>query len=237
MEYEIKLQEFEGPLDLLLYLIKQHKIDIFDIPISQITNQYLAYIEQIKEYNIGYSSEFVLMAAQLLQIKSNLLLPPEEDEEGNEIDPRQELAEKIYEYKIYKEISQYIKRQEEISMQKYYKDPEYREVNGELITKIDVEMLFQALKKVLANSKIDQAVEIPTHKIQRETVRIEDRVREIIRSLEQNDKIYFSSLFSTGISRNRVVVTFLALLELIKSNLVIFTQEKICGEIEIWKTR
>ena len=96
MEYEIRLQEFAGPLDLLLHLIKKHEIDIFDIPISQITDQYLEYINQMKEYNMDYSSEFVVMAAQLLQIKSNLLLPPEEDEEGNEIENCPHPKEKIY---------------------------------------------------------------------------------------------------------------------------------------------
>ncbi|RBP61828.1 condensin subunit ScpA [Alkalibaculum bacchi] len=236
MEYEIRLQEFAGPLDLLLHLIKKHEIDIFDIPISQITDQYLEYINQMKEYNMDYSSEFVVMAAQLLQIKSNLLLPPEEDEEGNEIDPRLELAEKIYEYKIYKEISEYLQNQGEISMQVHYKDPEYWENTNKIITEIDVESLFQAFKRVLAKSKVEK-VENILHKIERETVRVEDKMRDIISLLEDKREISFSSLFDTTISRTKIIVTFLALLELIKNNFVLCAQERICGEIVIWKIR
>lgn len=236
MEYEIRLQEFAGPLDLLLHLIKKHEIDIFDIPISQITDQYLEYINQMKEYNMDYSSEFVVMAAQLLQIKSNLLLPPEEDEEGNEIDPRLELAEKIYEYKIYKEISEYLQNQGEISMQVHYKDPEYWENTNKIITEIDIESLFQAFKRVLAKSKVEK-VENILHKIERETVRVEDKMRDIISLLEDKRQISFSSLFDTTISRTKIIVTFLALLELIKNNFVLCAQERICGEIVIWKIR
>ncbi|WP_303861875.1 ScpA family protein [Alkalibaculum bacchi] len=236
MEYEIRLQEFAGPLDLLLHLIKKHEIDIFDIPISQITDQYLEYINQMKEYNMDYSSEFVVMAAQLLQIKSNLLLPPEEDEEGNEIDPRLELAEKIYEYKIYKEISEYLQNQGEISMQVHYKDPEYWENTNKIITEIDIESLFQAFKRVLAKSKVEK-VENILHKIERETVRVEDKMRDIISLLEDKREISFSSLFDTTISRTKIIVTFLALLELIKNNFVLCAQERICGEIVIWKIR
>lgn len=236
MEYEIKLQEFEGPLDLLLHLIKKHEIDIFDIPISQITDQYLDYINQMKEHNMDFSSEFVLMATQLLHIKSNLLLPPEEDEEGNEIDPRLELAEKIYEYKIYKEISEYLQKQGEKSMQVYYKDPEYWENSNKTITEIDIESLFQAFKKVLANSKIEKVEDI-LHKIQREPVRVEDKMKDIMILLEDRAKVSFHSLFDEKISRTKVIVTFLALLELIKNNLVLYAQEKSCGEIVIWKIR
>lgn len=236
MEYEIKLQEFEGPMDLLLHLIKKHEIDIFDIPISQITDQYLEYIDQMKEYDMNYSSEFIVMAAQLLQIKSNLLLPPEEDEEGNEIDPRQELVEKIYEYKIYKEISEYLQSQESQSMQIHYKDPEYRESTNKIVTDIDVEDLFQAFKRVLANSKVEKDEKI-LHKIERETVRIEDKMRDIIDLLENKSRILFSSLFNVKDSRTKVIVTFLALLELIKNNLVLCAQERTCDEIVIWKIR
>lgn len=234
MEYEIKLQEFEGPLDLLLHLIKKHEIDIFDIPISQITDQYLEYINQMKEHNMDYSSEFIVMAAQLLQIKSNLLLPPEEDEEGNEIDPRQELAEKIYEYKIYKEISEYLQNQEAKSMQIHYKDPEYRENSNKIVTDINIDDLFQAFKKILASSKVEK-VENILHKIERETVRVEDKMRDIMSLLKDKNEISFSSLFDTTISRTKIIVTFLALLELIKNNFVLCAQERICGEIVIWK--
>ena len=168
---------------------------------------------------MDYSSEFVVMAAQLLQIKSNLLLPPEEDEEGNEIDPRLELAEKIYEYKIYKEISEYLQNQGEISMQVHYKDPEYWENTNKIITEIDIESLFQAFKRVLAKSKVEK-VENILHKIERETVRVEDKMRDIISLLEDKREISFSSLFDTTISRTKIIVTFLALLELIKNNFV-----------------
>lgn len=235
MEYEIKLQEFEGPFDLLLHLIKKDEIDIFDIPISKITEQYIFFINQLKEYNMELSSEFIVMAAQLIQIKSKLLLPIEENEQGEEIDPREELAQKIYEYKIFKEISGYIKAREETYLQIYYKDPEYHLIKHEIVTKIDSNELLNAFKKVLSMNAVDHSEVGFIHKIERESIRIEDRMKAILLRLQNEDVVEFSSLFSNSITRTNIVVTFLALLELIKCNSVKFQQSKIGEEIKLSK--
>src|SRR5699024_10331028 len=146
----------EGPFDLLLHLIRKDKIDILDIPIAKITNQYLNYIEEVTANNIELSSEFIVMASQLVHIKSKMLLPPEEDAEGNELDPREELAQKIYEYKIFKEISSYIEEKEKIQLQVFYKDPEYIGEDHGVVTAIDIGSLYKAFKKVIAQSKIER---------------------------------------------------------------------------------
>ncbi|MPW25198.1 hypothetical protein GC105_05260 [Alkalibaculum sp. M08DMB] len=236
MDYEIKLQEFEGPLDLLLHLVQKHEIDIFDIPISEITEQYIYYINQFKEYNMELSSEFIVMAAHLIQLKSKLLLPIEENENGEEIDPRDELAQRIYDYKIFKEISGFIKSKEDTYLKIFYKDPEYQLINDDIITNIDINSLLEAFKKVIAKSKIEaKDEEIIIHKIQSETIRIEDKIKQIITQLDNNETVEFSSLFPHRPTRTNIVVTFLALLELLKKNVIKFIQYKTCGEIIISK--
>lgn len=235
MEYEIKLQEFEGPLDLLLHLIKKNEVDIFDIPISQITDQYILYINQLKEYDMELTSEFVLMAAQLIQIKSKLLLPPDEDQEGEEIDPREELAQKIYEYKIFKEISQYMKEREENYLKIYFKDPEYHHDVEKVVTPISIIELMNAYKKVLAINKLYVDDKASPHKIEREAIKVEDKVKEILHRLKGKSKLKFSSLFTFPTSRTNIVTTLLALLELIKGNLISFQQYSVCDEIIITK--
>lgn len=235
MNYQIELQEFHGPFDLLLHLINKNEIDIFDIPISKITEQYIQYINQYKEYDMELSSEFIVMAAKLIEIKSRMLLPPEENEAGEEIDFREELANRIFEYKIFKQISQFIKKKEDGQFKVFYKDPEYLVSNYNSITEIDIDELTNAFKKVLAMNNMERNEEVTVHKIEREVIRVEDKIVEIINMINTQNKIKFSNLFVSSKTRTNIVVTFLALLELIKKNIVKFHQLKTCDEIVISK--
>ncbi|MFZ7134003.1 MAG: segregation and condensation protein A [Eubacteriales bacterium] len=235
MDYKIQLHEFEGPMDLLLHLITKNEIDIFDIPISKITQQYIEYINQFKEYNMELSSEFIVLAAQLIQIKSKLLLPPEENEEGEEIDPREELAQKIYEYKIFKEISDYLKKKEDNYLKIYYKDPDYMSNKVASVTHINIGQLTKAFKRVLSLNNMAMNIDVRIHKIEREVIRLEDKIVEIQQMLNVNSKIQFTSLFSQVKTKNNIIVTFLAILELIKNNIIGFEQLNSCGEIVIYK--
>lgn len=235
MDYNIKIQEFEGPMDLLLHLITKNEIDIFDIPIYKITEQYIEYINQFKEYNMDLSSEFILMSAELIHIKSKMLLPPEENDEGEEIDPREELAQKIYEYKIYKEISIFLKGKEEDYLKVYYKDPEYITSNYTQITQINISQLSKAFKHVLSLNNLSKDSDIKLHKIHRDIIRLEDKINEIIEKLEIESNINFYDLFSYLSTKQHIIVTFLAVLELIKHNTIGVKQKDTCGDILIYK--
>lgn len=234
MNYEIKLEEFQGPFDLLLHLVNKNEIDIFDIPIASITSQYMEYIGKMKEKNMELTSEFILMASRLIEIKSKLLLPVEEDDEGEEIDPREELAQRLYEYKIFKEISAYMKEKESLYMKTYFKDPEYIPFDKDVETEVDVQELLKALRNVLAsNNLILEGEDKDVHTIQKEVVRIEDKIRDLEVLLQENPTIRFSMAFKGSKSVQTVVVTFLALLQLVKNNMVKFRQDKNFDEIII----
>lgn len=235
MNYEINIQEFQGPLDLLLHLISKNEIDIFDIPISKITEQYINYINQFKEYNIELSSEFIVMAAQLIQIKSKSLLPPEEDDHGDEIDPREELAQKLYEYRIFKEISGYLKDKEQIYLKIFYKDPEYIVDETPQVTKISINQLTKAFKRVITLNNIILESKDPIHKIEREEIRLEDKIIELHELFKVNDKMLFDNLFIKLKTKQNIIVTFLAVLQLIKNNVIGFEQNKTCNDIILFK--
>ena len=235
MNYEINIQEFQGPLDLLLHLISKNEIDIFDIPIYKITEQYIEYINQFKEYNIELSSEFIVMAAQLIQIKSKSLLPIDEDEEGEEIDPREELAQKLYEYRIFKEISDYLKEKEQVYLKIFYKDPEYIVNETQQISKISLNQLTKAFKRVITLNNLSLESRELVHKIEREEIRLEDKIIEIHKLFEFNNKILFDDLFVKLRTKQNIIVTFLAILQLIKNNVIGFEQNKTCSDIILFR--
>jgi segregation and condensation protein A len=232
MIYEIQLEEFQGPFDLLLHLVNKHEIDIFDIPISTITSQYLAHLEQMKEQNLELTSEFILVASQLIEIKSKMLLPADEDGEEEE-DPREELAQRLYEYKIFKEISAFMKSRENDYLRTYYKDPEYVEGTQITVTEVDPEALLRAFRQVLATVDLLREEEGYIQTIPKEIIRIEDQMVDIQRRMETKNRITFRSLFSESRSIQVVITTFLALLQLVKDNWVRLEQEGNFSEIII----
>ncbi|MCF2681416.1 segregation and condensation protein A [Faecalicatena contorta] len=243
MGIPVKLQVFEGPLDLLLHLIDKNKIDIYDIPIVEITNQYMEYIKAMEEEDLNVMSEFLVMAATLLDIKCRMLLPKEVNEEGEEEDPRQELVEQLLEYKMYKYMSYELKDRELDAEQVMYKDPtipeevrEYEEpVNMDALlgdlTLAKLNRIFQDVMKRQVD-KVDP-VRSKFGKIEKEEVTLPDKLSYVTAYAREHKKFDFRELLSSQSSRTQVVVTFLAILQLMKEGVIYIEQNQPFDEITI----
>jgi segregation and condensation protein A len=223
--YNIKIPVFEGPFDLLLHLIKENKIDIYDIPIALITGRYLQYIEMMKELNLELAGEFLVMAATLIQIKSRMLLPPDEEvsSEGQE-DPRLELVNRLLEYQTFKEAASNLRKREEEWMNVFHKEPASDDTELSLFD-LNLFDLLGAFKKILDTA----SPEIIS--ITKETLTVKDKMSIIIEMLEGQEAIRFEEIFKEGITRIQLIITFVALLELIRLGLAKAYQEKEFGNI------
>jgi segregation and condensation protein A len=223
----IKIPVFEGPFDLLLHLIRENKIDIYDIPISLITSQYLQYIEIMKELNLEIAGEFLVMAATLIQIKSKMLLPPAEEAPSEEQeDPRQELVRKLLEYQKFKEAAVDFRKREEEWTTVFRKEPLSDEDDGELyLFDLGLFDLIEAFKKILDTAPPDVV------SITKETLTVKDKMSIIMEILEGQEAVRFEDLFRDGITKVQLIVTFVALLELIRLGLARAYQEKEFGNI------
>lgn len=214
-----KLDNFEGPLDLLLTLIQKSKVSIYDIPIVEITDQYLEAIEGIEETSLDNTGEFIVMAAQLLYIKSKMLLPKTEEED--EEDPREELAQRLLEYQKIKEASVELRKTEFSSKYMVFRDEEEIKFPvPEYDRQHDVSALIDAFNSILAR-RIRK--EVPTKKafsgiVGREKVSVDDMVEKICKRLKSSKKLQFKSLFGENDSKPEMIATFLAVLEMIKLN-------------------
>ncbi len=215
-----KLENFEGPLDLLLHLITKNKVSIYDIPIVEITDQYLEAIEGIEETQLDNTSEFLVLAAQLLLIKSKMLLPKEEVLEEEE-DPREELARRLLEYQKYKEASQELRKTEFWSRYMFFKESEKIDFPAPPYDKHhETDELINAFNSILQRQI---RKEKPKKKaffgiVGREKVSVEDMTKKVYSMLSKKKSLPFKSLFKKGDSKPEMVATFLALLEMIKSN-------------------
>ena len=229
--YNIKIPVFEGPLDLLLHLIRENKIDIYDIPIALITHQYLKYLEIMKELNLDIAGEFLAMAATLIYIKSRMLLPPDEEAPPEEQeDPRQELVEKLIEYQKFKEAAVQLKEKEEHWTKVFQREPVLEEDEGEIyLSDVSLFDLISALKKILETAQ----PEVGT--ITKETLTVKDKMSAIIEILEGQETVRFEELFKGSITRTQIIVTFIALLELIRLGLLRAYQERDFGNIWVIK--
>lgn len=233
--YEIKLPVFEGPLDLLLHLIREAKIDIYDIPISFITHRYLEYIEMMKELNLDIAGEFLVMAATLIHIKSRMLLPPDEVEEEEQTeDPRLELVQRLIEYQTYKDAAFVLKEKEEDALLVFGRPAE--EVEGEeagepelYLFDVNIFDLLGAFRKMLETAPPEVAT------ITRELLTVKDRMVFIADVLEKTEAARFEELFEGQITRSQLIVSFLALLELLRLGLARVYQEREFGNIWIIK--
>ena len=244
MGIPVKLQVFEGPLDLLLHLIDKNKIDIYDIPIVEITNQYMEYIKAMEKEDLNVMSEFLVMAATLLDIKCKMLLPKEVNEDGEEEDPRQELVEQLLEYKMYKYMSYELKDRELESERVMYKTPtipqevmEYEQpVNlDELLGDLTLQKLNHIFKDVMKRQvdKIDP-VRSKFGKIEKEEVTVSDKLVFVTDNAREHKKFSFRTLLTKQSSKTQIVVTFLALLQLMKEGvLYIEPQEQPFDDIRI----
>ena len=216
MDYKVTIDKFEGPLDLLLHLIKEADIDIFDIKVSDITNQYLMYISQMEELNLNVDSEYLVMAADLIEMKSRELLPRDEETEENEEDPREELLTRLVEYQKYKEISKSFKELEEERQELFTKDPSLLEEFKDDSLKISEDISLEDLIKAFAKFKERKQFEKPLNTVvTKKEYSVHARSLEIMDRLTKNKQVDFEDLFEV-FTKDYVVVTFLSILDLAK---------------------
>ena len=243
MAIPLKLQVFEGPMDLLMHLIEKNKIDIYDIPIVTITDQYLEYVRRMEHDDMNVTSEFLVMAATLLDIKSRMLLPREENEEGEEEDPRDELVRRLLEYKMYKFMSEELKEKERHAGMSYFKPQDLpEEVRSyvpplnyeELIGDRTVQSLGNVFKEVLKRkkSRVDP-IRSGFGKIQREEISVADKELYIRAYLAGHPHADFREMLELQDSKEEIIVTFLVILELMKNQKIRITQEEAFGKIMI----
>lgn len=233
--YEVKLEAFSGPLDLLLHLIRKHEINIYDIPIALITRQYLEYLHVMKELDLSFAGDFLVMASTLIHIKSRMLLPqetgPEPGEEEGE-DPRSELVRRLVEYQQFKEVAGRLSDQEKLWRQMFQREPEQSQPLREVFSDdVHVFDLLSALQEVLAQADASPGIEFTS-----DTMTVQDRINSVIERLEEIPTLSFAALFEGATDRLMVIVTFLALLELVRMKLVRMTQVDFCGPIRIART-
>lgn len=238
MNYEIMLDKFEGPLDLLYHLIEKEKVDIYDIPIYKITSQYIDYINEMKELDLEITSEFLIMASTLIEIKSKMLIPKANKEDKmkdeEELDPREELVKRLIEYKKYKEASIELKSRENTYKKIYYKTKEEIEyIDDDLdFGDIDLKQIVDLYEKILENC-VDLDNDIDFKEIKRDEITIEESIDRIIYILNHEDRVKFEDFFESKTSKAIVVTIFIAILELIKQKRIIITQEKNFSDIFI----
>lgn len=243
MAIPVKINVFEGPLYLLLHLIEKNKIDIYDIPIVEITDQYMEYIHGMETEDLGTMSEFLVMAATLLDIKCKMLLPREVNEEGEEEDPREELVQKLLEYKMYKYMSYELKDKLDGAAGVFYKKAtipgevlKYREPVDpqELLSSLTLEKLNQIYQSILKKqeSKLDP-IRSKFGTIEKEEVSLSDKMVEMRDYAASHRNFSFRSLLEGQTSRIQVIVTFLSILELMKMGYVCVEQEELFDDIQV----
>jgi len=236
MDYSIKINEFEGPLDLLLHLIKQSNIDIYEIEISEITKQYLDYINKMEELNINVAASYIVMAAELMEIKSKSLLPKKEDEEVDEEEEqisKENLINKLIEYKKYKEMTPSFKELESTRQKIYIKSPEkLNKYLDEAIVKNDdtsVDDLVDAFKIFLERKNLEKPI---TTKITNKEYSVKERKHNIKNILKEKKTILFTELFEEN-NTGFIIVTFLSILEMTKEKEIIIKQDNNFSNITI----
>ncbi|MEA3559686.1 MAG: segregation/condensation protein A [Candidatus Thermoplasmatota archaeon] len=229
--YEIKLDIFEGPLDLLLYLIRKNEVDIYDIPIALITRQYMKYIDAMKSLNLDLAGEYLVLAATLTHIKSRMLLPvSEEDEEEEDVDPREELVKQLLEYKAFKEAALGLDRMSILGRDVFGRDHAGEEVEKEEqpLMEIGIFELVEAFRRISLDVGQKDLMEIDIEKIS-----LSDRINDIVDELERRGELTFTDLLEDAGNRRRLIYTFLAILELVKLRIIKAYQAVPYGTIRI----
>lgn len=234
INYNVKLDQFEGPLDLLLFLIKKNELDICDIPIALITRQYLEYINLMKELNLEVAGEFLVMASTLIQIKSSMLLPSEtEDSEGEECeDPRTELIRRLMEYNRYKEAALLLNERKQLGRDHFARNFPSSEIQQveEVDQPLELELfdLIEAFRRIIV-----KAPKKSFHEVSAESISIAERINEILSILQEREILSFDDLFEDGRDLDYLVATFLAILELCKLKMIRVSQNSQFGSIWI----
>jgi len=233
MSYKVKLEIFEGPLDLMLYLIKREHINIYDIPIAQVTKQYLQYLELMRLLDLNIAGEFLVMAATLMHIKSKMLLPPDENEaeEAEEEDPRAELVKKLLEYKKFKEVASHLEQRETTQRNIFKRENMQSDIEGEeeIFFETSLFDLIAAFSKALKDVPRDIFREII-----KDEFTVEGKIHDLLHVLVKKRKLSLTELFEAAKNKFEIIATFLAVLELIRQKEVVGAQKGLFGEIYIF---
>ena len=243
MNISYKLEQFEGPLDLLLHLIEKNKVSIYDIPIAEITEQYLDYVSRMEREDLNVVSEFLVMAATLLDLKSRMLLPAEVNEEGEEEDPRAELVARLLEYKMYKYMALELKDRELDADKVLYKAPTIPKEVAKYEPPVDLDKLLDGLTLAKLQGIFEAVMRRQEDKvdpirsrfgtIRREPVSLEQKIASVMGYAREHRKFRFRSMLEKQGDKLEIVVTFLAVLELMKIGKIRLTQEELFDDMEI----
>ena len=233
--YPVRLDNFEGPLDLLLHLIKKHELDIYDIPIRLITQQYLDYIDLMQEMNLDVAGEFLVMAATLIHIKSRTLLPrPDPAQDDPAEDPREALVRRLLEHQKFKAAAELLHERETLRSAQWTRpDGPIAEIAGEAPEpeiEVDLFSLISAFRAVVERGKLRPKMYLPS-----EQISIEDRIEQLLATLSETEACGFEDLFADVQTRPGLIVTFLAMLEMIRLKLVRVFQSGVLGPIRVYK--
>jgi len=239
MNYKIKLEVFEGPLDLLLYLIKKDEVNIYDIPIAQITDQYMEYLDMLKLLDLDVVGDFLVMAATLMQIKSKMLLPPDPSEQlTEEEDPRDELVRRLLEYKKFKEAADDLRNKEMVRQDFFRRTPdeekikEMKEEATEVYFEANLFDLISAFANALKNVPKDVFYEVI-----KEEFTVEQKIHDILHLFLHRPKVFLKDLFAKAGSKEEIIVTFMAILELIRLREVVAMQKGVFSDIEVIRNK
>ena len=229
MLYRVKLDVFEGPLDLLLHLVKKNEVDPSDIPVAIITDQYLAYMELLQQLDLDIAGEYLVMAATLVHLKSRMLLPIDENPEEDEgEDPRAELARQLLEYQRFKEAAEMLAHRDQLDRDVFARLPvrDETETESDLVYDVSLGDLLDALQEVLKRA----APEV-VHEVILEHISLRERLVVILDTLRERSEMLFTEAFPIGCTRLQILTTFLALLELVRTRMVSIQQEERFGPI------
>ena len=235
--YKIQLNNFEGPIDLLLYFIRRDELDIYDIPIAKITKEFIDAVEEWERVQLHVAGDFIVMASTLMRIKAKLLLPrPELGDDGEIIDPRKELVQQLVEYKRFKDVAEMLKNLSDERDQKFCRQLEPIILTDELDSEeniiLDVTLydLARFFKSVMDNMPV-----VSQFELHREPVRLEKQKEFIFRYIDGDGRLKFSTILDKLKTRMEIVVTFLAVLDLVREGICILTQNKVFGDVELQK--
>jgi len=224
---EIYLDSFEGPLDLLLYLIRKNNIDILDIPMASLTTQYVLFVEKMKVINLELAADYLLMSAMLIEIKSRMLLPKPINDEEESADPRAELVRRLVEYELIKSAAEELNKIEQIGRDFMVSNAYFEKVSKDSLPDVSTNDLFQAWQNVLKRARQNEQ-----HNIAKSELSVREHMSMILRKLKDNELVEFTTLFNTEKEPiKKLVVCFLAILELAKENLIKLNQQKPCSPI------
>ena len=234
--YKIKLQDFEGPLDLLLFFIKRDELDIYDIPIAYITKEFMGYLRLMERLDLEVAGDFILMASTLMQIKVRMLLPKEVDEEGEEIDPRADLVKALLEYKRYKETTDELSymeaNQRKANFRNYFKKDavESPQELDSLLKNITIYDLIKAFRKAMEEKPVE-----PVHQVKKWNVTIDQQIDYLTETIKRRKKLLFFELMQEMRNKIKIIVTFIAMLEMIKMGRLGLRESNSFNDFELYE--